>query len=252
MNLTSIIIDDEPQSQGILENYLSDFPEIKLLGTAHNVPKAYVLIKEQNPDLIFLDISMPGQNAFDLLELLPEKDFMIVFTTAHQEYAIRAFDARAMHYLLKPIDKDKLEEAVNRCLLEAKKNSLREIKEKKHLPLISSGIKLSIPQGDHHILLNAKKITRIEGAGSYSNIYTEEGKKHLVSKNIKAMEQLLEEYGFFRIHKSHIINLNFITEYNINNQGSLTLSDGTEVDISFRKKKEFTKRLKNHYSNNLH
>ncbi len=240
MGLTTLIIDDEPQSRGIIKEHLLAFPDIKLLGMAESASRALEMINTYNPDLLFLDVSMPGQNGFDLLKKLQQKDFMVVFITAHQEYAVEAFDARAIHYLLKPIDQDKFQEAINRCF--------KEVENKGHFKAKQAyaEIKLSIPTGDHHLLISSKKIIRIEADGSYSNIYTVEGKKYTVSKNIKFFDELLVQYGFFRIHKSHLVNLNYVEEYTLHSRNFLILTDKTEINISFRKRKEFIKLIRTH------
>ncbi|MEX0967526.1 MAG: LytTR family DNA-binding domain-containing protein [Bacteroidia bacterium] len=231
MQLRVIIIDDEPKSVRLLQGYLEEFSSVTVLDVGYNTQEAYALIMKHQPDLVFLDISMPGGNAFELLSKFRSRKFEVIFTTAFDQYALRAFEENALNYLLKPIDHSKLESTIQRCLkVLDKESTLAEEKE---------GFKLSIPAQYGYDLVDAKEIIRCEGEGNYTRLYTVMNKKYLVSQNIKIYEEKLVPHGFFRVHKRHLINLAFVDGFSRGKGGYVTLLDGTEVAISFRKKSEF-------------
>lgn len=202
MTLTAIIIDDERLARKELRSLLDDFPEISVLGEAKNLTEAVDLIISKKPDVVFLDIQLANENGFDLLGRV-EKDFQLVFVTAFDEFAIRAFEINAIDYLLKPVNSNRLAKTLER-LFEADEKI-----EAVHRKLEYED-RLFIEIGERSRFLKISTIKCICADGDYTQIYTDDGKKHLVTKPLKEWEDRLPEKFFFRIHRSTIINLEFI------------------------------------------
>lgn len=248
--MTAIIIDDENRHHETLGKMLKTFcPNIEVLGDAYSVAEAVDLIEKHSPQLVFLDIEMPGGNGFSLFEYFDEPPFEVVFTTAHDLYAINAIKYAALDYLMKPINIKELQEAVSRAeKVIRKKNG--DISNQK-IDVLRSNLKLedkrftkiALPSSDGIDFIEADFIIRAEAERSYSNFYLRDGKKVLVSKPLKEYESLLEQCNFFRIHKSHMINLNHIEKYVKGKGGYVIMNDGSHVDVSVRKKEDLLNRL---------
>jgi two-component system LytT family response regulator len=237
MKLNSIIVEDEETSRNILKNYLSKYcPNVTLLGEAANVDEALVLIKKHDLDLVFLDVEMPYGNAFDLLDKVNDRQFETVFVTAYDHYAIDALNAHASYYLLKPIDIDKLIDAVAYVTdIKEKENALQKSVLKPVLNHIQG--KITIPQQNGFEVLEISDILYCQADDNYTNIFLKD-KKKLVSKTLKYFEEALSENGFARVHKSYLVNVNAIVEYRKGKGGSVLLSNGKEVMVSPSKKKD--------------
>lgn len=237
MNLRTIVVEDEKTSRDILKNYLSKYcPQVQVLGEASNVEEALVLIGNHELDLVFLDVEMPYGNAFDLLDKVGDRTFETVFVTAYDHYAIDALNAHASFYLLKPIDIDKLIEAVD---------YVREIKEKEQQlqntvlapkQQFTNG-KITIPLQNGFEVMEVGEILYCQADDNYTRIFLAE-KKKLVSKTLKYFEDILSVSGFARIHKSYLVNVNHIVEYRKGKGGSVVLSNGKEIMVSPSRKKE--------------
>ena len=236
MKLRTVLVEDEAQSREILRNYLKKYcPEIEILGEAANVSEGLDLIKESDPDLLFLDVEMPFGNAFDLLDQMPDRHFEVIFVTAYDQYAIDALNKHAAYYLMKPIDIDKLIEAVN---------YVKEIKEKERRfeeLVLKPGInkaegKITIPQQDGFLVLDVADILYGKADDNYTEIHLE-NKKILVSKTLKYFEEALSEFGFARIHKTYLVNINEIVKYRRGKGGSVVLSNGKELLVSAARKR---------------
>ena len=237
MKLRSIIVEDEETSREILRNYLVKYcPNVTLTGEASNVEEALALIRNNELDLVFLDVEMPYGNAFDLLDKVGDRQFETVFVTAYNHYAMDALNAHASYYLLKPISIDKLIEAVD---------YVSEIKNKENLlqnsvltPLNSqvSG-KITIPLQQGFEVLEIADILYCQADDNYTHIFLKQGKK-LVSKTLKYFEDLLAENGFARVHKSYLVNVNCIVEYRKGKGGSVVLSSGKQIMVSPARKKD--------------
>lgn len=238
MNLRAIIVEDEETSRDILKNYLEKYcPTVALKGEASNVEEALVLIRNNELDLVFLDVEMPYGNAFDLLDKVGDRQFETVFVTAYDHYAIDALNTHASFYLLKPISIDKLIEAVDYVSeIKEKENSLENSVVQ---PLHShvSG-KITIPQQNGFEVLQIEDILYCQADDNYTQIFLKEGKK-LVSKTLKYFEEILSESGFARVHKSYLVNVNAVVEYRKGKGGSVVLSSGKQIMVSPAKKKEF-------------
>ncbi len=238
MELRAILVEDEETSREILRNYLTKYcPTVQLVGEASNVEEALVLIRNNELDVVFLDVEMPYGNAFDLLDKVGDRQFETVFVTAYNHYAIDALNAHASYYLLKPISIDKLIEAVDYVSeIKEKEISLQNtVLQPKHQHVEG---KITIPQQNGFEVLHISDILYCQADDNYTQIYLKEGKK-LVSKTLKYFEDTLSESGFARVHKSYLVNVNAVVEYRRGKGGSVVLSSGKQIMVSPAKKKAF-------------
>jgi len=237
MTLRAIIVEDEETSREILKNYLAKYcPNVTLLGEAANVEEALVLIRNNDLDLVFLDVEMPYGNAFDLLDKVGDRQFETVFVTAYNHYAIDALNAHASYYLLKPISIDTLIEAVDYVSeIKEKENNLQNTVLQPKLRQVVG--KLTIPLQNGFEVLETSEILYCQADDNYTNIFIND-KKKLVSKTLKYFEEALSKSGFARVHKSYLVNVNAIVEYKKGKGGSVVLSNGKEIMVSPSRKKE--------------
>lgn len=256
MKLKALIVDDEEFARKNLAMLLEDYcPEIEVIGEASRKDQAKAIIESSHPDVVFLDIRMPsGAEGFELLDEIENKDFLVVFVTAFKDYAIRAFNASAVYYILKPIDIEELRTAVDR-LVEAKKifkedpsnyntyfESLKDLSNNLLRQKQSNRIAISHTKGLK--IVEDDTIVRLEASGNCTTIYFTDGTRYLDTRTLKVYENLLNPQKFSRIHKSHIINLEQLTEY-VNEDGHFAvLKGGTRVPIARNRVTEFVKMLK--------
>jgi two-component system LytT family response regulator len=239
MNLKTIIVEDEQTSREILKNYLTKYcPTVDVLGEASNIDEAMVLIRNNDLDLIFLDVEMPYGSGFDLLDKFDKTDFEVVFVTAYNQYAIEALNNHASYYLLKPISIDELIKAVDYVTqIKIKEN---ELQHAVLVPKISAtNNKITIPTQDGFEVLEMKDIIYCKADDNYTEIFLENNQKKLVSKTLKYFEDILKESGFARIHKSFLVNVSYIASYKKGKGGTISLSNGKELSVSASKKAEF-------------
>lgn len=243
MKYTAIIIDDEKGALNSLHKLLEKHcPQIEVISTANSLDSAFEEIIKHKPNLLFLDIEMGKSTAFDLLEKFTNIPFDIIFTTAYNHYAIKAIRFSALDYLLKPIDPEELKHAVDKFVSKKHDEELLNIKFATLLGNIKQENKnkrIAIADGDGLVFLEINDIIRCHSEGSYTTIYLREGKKIVVSKPIGEYEDLFNEENFFRVHRSHLININHIKKYMRGEGGYILMSDGAEVEVSRRKKNEF-------------
>ncbi|WP_262733541.1 LytR/AlgR family response regulator transcription factor [Gaetbulibacter sp. NE] len=238
MKLKSIIVEDEETSRDILKNYLKKYcPNVDVLGEAANVDEALVLIRNNDLDLVFLDVEMPYGNAFDLLDKVGDIDFETVFVTAYNHYAIEALNAHASYYLMKPISIDELIKAVDYVTeIKTKEDALQD---QVLVPKTNSvNGKITIPQQDGFEVLNTADILYCKADDNYTEIYLNTNKKKLVSKTLKYFEDALSDSSFARVHKSYLVNVNEVTKYVKGKGGSVILSNGKQIMVSASKKSE--------------
>lgn len=237
MKLRTILVEDEETSREILKKYLAKYcPKVEVLGEAANVDEALVLIRNHELDLVFLDVEMPYGNAFDLLDKVGDRTFETVFVTAYNQYAIDAVNAHASYYLLKPIDIDKLIDAVDYVHeIKTKENSLQNAVLQPKIAQVSG--KITIPVQHGFEVLEIADILYCQADDNYTKIFIG-SKKKLVSKTLKYFEEILSDHGFARVHKSYLVNVNAITEYKKGKGGSVTLRSGKEIMVSPSKKKD--------------
>lgn len=238
MKLKSIIVEDEETSRDILKNYLKKYcPNVDVLGEAANVDEALVLIRNNDLDLVFLDVEMPYGNAFDLLDKVGDIDFETVFVTAYNHYAIEALNAHASYYLMKPISIDELIKAVDYVTeIKTKEDALQD---QVLVPKTNSvNGKITIPQQDGFEVLNTADILYCKADDNYTEIYLNTNKKKLVSKTLKYFQDALSDSSFARVHKSYLVNVNEVTKYVKGKGGSVILSNGKQIMVSASKKSE--------------
>lgn len=238
--IKALIIDDEVRAANVLQLMIERYiPEITQLRIATHAAEARALIKEFKPELVFQDIVMPGKNGFELLNELGEINFEIIFTTAYDEYAIRAIRFSALDYLLKPINAEELKTAVNRFITKKEKlqpgvlvkNLLYNLEHKNE-----SEFKLAVPTITGALFFRPSEIIRLEGESNYSRFCLTGGRKYLSAKTMKEYEEILVQHNFMRIHKSHLVNRKFIESYQ--HEGSVMLLDKTILPVSRQRKQE--------------
>jgi two-component system LytT family response regulator len=243
--LKAIIIDDIEQARKTLKKDLNTYcPEIEIVGEAGGVVEGARLLQKVQPDVLFLDIQMNDGSGFDLLEILKEIPFRIIFTTASDAHAIKAFRFSAVDYLLKPIDPEELKEAVRKAseMLHGKEKGIELLKN-----TMSSGgkkqEKLALHSLDKIHIVTITDILRCESNINYTEFHFSGGRKLLVTRTLKDFEELLSGHGFFRVHNSHLINTRYIKEFIKTDGGYLVMQDGTNVPVSSRKRPEVMKML---------
>ncbi|RUA33714.1 MAG: DNA-binding response regulator, partial [Bacteroidetes bacterium] len=201
-----LIIDDERLARKELSNLLTEYKDIEILGEAANADEAEQLIDKLNPDLIFLDIQMPGKTGFELLETL-EKTPKVIFTTAYDEYALKAFEFNALDYLLKPIEPKRLSESINKIRKEVE---AQEEKQKKSNQLTVND-QVFVKDGDNCWFVKLKDVRLFESDGNYIKVYFDKNKP-MIHKSLNALDEKLDNKHFFRVSRKHIINLEWIDE----------------------------------------
>jgi len=241
--IRAIIIDDEKGSIDSLIWELENFQDrVKLEATTQSPKEGLELIKTIQPDLVFLDIHMPEMDGFQFLKTVKDVNFKIIFTTAYDQYAIKAFKVNALDYLLKPIDEDDLSAALTKVETASKDMDLAKRLEYlfKSFGQQNSNYKhIIVPTSDGLEFIEIDKIQRCQSDSNYTYIHIVDEKPILIAKTLKEVEDLLEGNEFYRIHHSHLINVRYIRKYNNGKAGSITMKDGTLIPISRRRKKEF-------------
>ncbi|MCB0543045.1 MAG: response regulator transcription factor [Lewinellaceae bacterium] len=237
--LKALIVDDEPKAREILHFHIQHFiPEISRVEMAGSVPEALQLIHTFQPDILFLDIVMPQQDGFDLLNALEDWDFDVIFTTAHDQYAIKAIRFSALDYLLKPVDPDELQAAVSRHLEKKEERPQRQelyrnFVSNLHAPR-DNEFKLAIPTADGTYFFQTKEIIRCQADRNYTVFHLTGPRRFVASRTLGEYDEILNEHGFLRVHKSHLVNLDFID--NFMGKDYIRLYDKTEIEVARRRK----------------
>jgi len=246
-----VIIDDEQDAINSINLIVNEYcSNAEIIGTASSAAEGRNVILNQKPDLVFLDIEMPRGNGFDLLEMLPERSFEIIFITAYNNFAIKAFKYSAIDYILKPIDIDELVQAVDRAekRINLYKKNDSENRDRYDVLLdniqTSQPTKIMVPTSEGQIYLEISDINRIEAEGSYSTIFLNNKTKLLVSKNLKEFENMLSSNDFFRPHNSHLINLEFVKKYVLKDGGYIEMTKDIVVPRSRRRKESFIDKMR--------
>ncbi len=241
--LKAILIDDEPECLLTLAHDLGTYcPGIEIVAQCTSGKEAIKLIHTHNPDVLFLDIDMPYINGFDLLEMVPDVDFEVIFTTAYDKYAIQAFKISAVDYLLKPIDPEPLVAAVEKVrILREKGNTsqqisflIQQIKDLEN----NTVRKIALPTFDGLEFIHMDDILYCQSDGAYSHVFFTDGSKMYISKTLRYLEDALCNFHFFRVHNSYIVNLNHVKQYSKTDGGLIILSDGKKVRVSRSRKDE--------------
>jgi two-component system, LytTR family, response regulator len=237
--IRSLIIDDEPDGRNALQSQLARYcPQVTVVGMAEGVADAYEKINDLDPELLFLDIKMDDGTAFDLLQKFTQIRFKIIFVTAFDEYAIEAIRYSALDYLLKPVRPTLLIEAVEKM---AKSNRIEKLEEQVGILLQQSARreKIALPTTDGLIFVKITDVLRCESDGSYTRFVLHSGKMHMVSRTLKEFEELLPATVFFRAHKSHLINTNYIAQYINRDGGMVVMDNGDQVPLARNRKDDF-------------
>lgn len=238
--LKALLVDDMPQAlEALKADLLAHCPDISVVGTAGSVVEAAKMIRQTPPDLLFLDILLGDGTGFDLLDIFPNLRAKVVFVTASDEHALRAFRYAAIDYLLKPVDPEQLKEAVHKAQHQVRgaAESLQLLRETIRRPEVLP-TRLSLNSQDRIAVVEIAQIVRCEADGNNTRFVLSSGEKILVTKTLKQYEQLLEQHQFIRVHQSHLVALPYIREYVKKDGGYLRMKNGELVAVSVRKKAE--------------
>lgn len=242
-----LIIDDENRTRELIARMIDSFEyDVETIPEGENVQSGIAAIEKHQPDIVFLDIQMPDGTGFDVIRSIEDKNFEVIFITAHEEFAIKAIKFSALDYLLKPVDAGELKSALEKALA-----TLDEKRETKQFDALQSNIKpnekrrlvLKTQESVHVVELD--QIIRCEADRNYTSFYLVDNKKILVSKTLKEYETLLSGYNFLRVQQSHLVNIAFVDRYDKKNGGAVVMKDGSEVPLSPAKRDIFFKRLEN-------
>ena len=227
--LTAIIVDDERLARNALRTLIDEVDEIEIIGEADNITSATTLIAKEKPDVIFLDIQMPGESGFDLLEKI-DTPARVIFVTAFDEFALRAFDVNALDYLMKPVSLSRLKTSVERLFEDKGRESVSEKK-------LQYNDRLFLLFNTHYLFLKVDSLVYISASGDYSEVHLKDGKKGLTNKSMQEWENRLPDTMFCRIHRSTIINLDYVEKIDewFNNAFKLHLKDVSEPFIMSRR-----------------
>ncbi len=237
--IKAVIIDDERKAREYLTNLIkNNFPLIEVIGQAESVESGKQLISETKPELLFLDVQMQDGTGFDLLAAIDRSNLQVIFVSAYDHFAITAIKFSAIDFLVKPVDTIELQRAIDKV---KSQNSLVEVKQK--LDLLLSNLnhidKIALTSINGIEFVKIENIIRCEADSNYTIFYLTGAKKIMVSKSLKEFEEILSTKGFFRIHKSAIINLSFLKKYIKGDGGTVILEDGSELQVSRRRKEDF-------------
>jgi two-component system LytT family response regulator len=248
MELTAVIVEDERMGLINLRNMLgAHCPQVAIIGEADGVESGFALLRREDiqPDVVFLDINLSDGKAFQLLERLRPADFDIIFVTAYDQFAMKACAYSSIGYILKPIDPDLLVEAVSRV------HSREKARTDERLALLEQYRQhpnrmelMSIAGVDSIHFVKARNIVRLEAEDNYTHIYLTSGQRVTASKTIKLYETLLAPFNFYRVHKRHLINMNFMAKFVKGEGGYLVMQDGTRIEVSRRRRPAFLDRLR--------
>jgi two-component system LytT family response regulator len=243
--MKAVIVEDELHSRETLKNLIEEFcPDVEVSGMAGSVKEAVELIRQVKPNVVFLDIELQVGTGFDVLAQLSELTFDVIFTTAYEHYAIRAIKFSSLDYLLKPIDLEELQQAIDKA-----RTHQNESARKQQLEILLANIgekglkKICLATSDRLEFVQVDEIVMCEASGSYTNVYLKENRKIMVSKNLKEYETLLSSENFMRVHNSFLINLNQVKQFVKSEGGFILMKNNQQVSISPKKRDEFFDRM---------
>jgi len=245
--LSALIIDDEQDSRETLRNYIAKYcPNVHISTECANIQEAKKAIQTYQPDFVLLDIEMPYGNAFDLLEQFEKIDFEIIFVTAFSQYAVQAFNLSAAHYLQKPVDIDELIEAVEK--VQKRLETTEKINSSKILLDNLSAIniqhqKVVLPLLDGFMVVKLNEILYCEANDNFTCFYLNDGQKHLICRKLRFYENALSPHGFCRVHRSFMINLEFVKRYIKGKGGTVILENGREIPVANGRKGMFLEKM---------
>ena len=238
--IKTILIDDEPDSIETLKLMLGDHPSIEVIATFTNSERAAGELVSLQPDLVFLDVEMPVLSGFELLERLGDVNFNVVFATAYNQFALKAFRFNALDYLIKPVNNEELQQVIEKA---GKRNHLHKDQLSSLKKQLRDGTitKIAIPEQTGITFIDIKDIVFVEASGNYSSIVLNSNKKLLITRNLKDIQDVLEEQSFLRIHRQYIINLNLVKSFN-RNEGLLTMITGDTLPVARSQKQNLVEK----------
>lgn len=234
-----ILVDDEPKSTLVLSRLINDnFPDLIIVGVANNSDSAKVLLQEQDPDLVFMDIELGDSLGFDILDSFLEPFFQVIFVTAYSQYALKAFQYAATDYLLKPVSLESLEKSINRVRKTLKKelDIVTEIPREKTY--------LSLSRGEGIEMIDLQELIYFEASGSYTRVVMRNGRTQVLSSHIGAVEEQINNKWLFRIHRSYMVNFMAIKRVIKDGYYKVEMDNGEVLEVSRRNKSEFIKRIR--------
>ena len=240
--ITCVIVEDEPAAREALMAYLAKYcPQVQVIGEAHNARQAVEVLHALTPQLVFLDVELPFGNAFDILDGCNDLKFETIFVTAFSEYSLRALNQSAAYYLLKPVNIEELIVAVDIAIKEIERNQYFDrnsvvVSNFKEQQAVRRHVILPTLEGFEVVKMS--EIIRLQGNGNFTDIFLSDGTKKMACRFLKHYDEVLS-HPFIRVHRSHIINLDFVKSYHKNSGGSVVLTDNSEVDISANYKEQF-------------
>jgi two-component system LytT family response regulator len=238
--LTAILVDDMPIALEMLENDITNnHPEIKIIGKAKSVVEASKLLRTTQPDILFLDIMLGDGTGFDILEIVPDLKSKIIFVTASDSFAIKAFKFAAIDYILKPYSDEDLAASIEKAQnqIQPDKEQLNVLQEAVASPN-NRPSKISLHTSEKIIVVNIEDIIRCKSDNNYTTFHFNDNSKILVSKTLKQYSDMLKEVGFLRVHQSHLVNTIYIKEFIKSDGGYLILKDKSNIPVSVRKRNE--------------
>lgn len=244
--INAILIDDEPYCVEVLATLLQKYcPEVNLLATCASGEEGLKAIRDGKPDLVFLDVEMPHMNGFQMLEALPAVDFDLIFTTSYDQYAIKAIRFSALDYLLKPIDREELQRAVQKAGRRTPAPLTQQLElllQKINQPATRVN-KVALPTMEGLQMITVNNIISCASDSNYTVLQLKDKQKLVVSRTLKEIEELLEEHSFLRVHHSYLANLNEVNKYVKGEGGYLVMSDGSHIDVSRSRKDSVVRKL---------
>lgn len=244
--LRSVIIEDEAHNLNLLTSLLTRYcPEVQILGDSRHVYKAVETIQRIKPDLVFMDIQLEDGTAFDVLQLLPEITFRLIFVTAFERYAVKAFRFSALDFLVKPLDLNELVDAVRKAMTESVRGYSQQILNASHCYATQSFNKIALRDHESIHLIEVDNIVYCKADSNYTTFFFTDGKPIMVSKTIKEYELVFHDSGFLRIHRSYLINLKHLKQYLKGEGGVVLMSDESKIPVGESRKEELSAFLRN-------
>ena len=240
--LSTVIIDDQKICSEMIKDILAkDCPEVEVVAIRDSGEEGIKAIKKHQPDLVILDVEMPGMNGFEMLREIKDPAFDVIFVTAHDKYSIEAIRLHALDYLLKPVLPHELIAAIRQVIQKQSEDKLKQINSLlKHIDDNKRSVKrVALPLGDGLLFFDLADIVHCESDGNYTTLFMVSGQKMMVTKTLKDIEVLFKGNDFFRIHHSHLVNMNHIRKYVRGNGGYLIMSNGASIIVARSKKQEF-------------
>lgn len=244
-----IIVDDEPTVRNAIAALLTEhFPDIRILSSVGTVKEGFNAISNMAPELLFLDVELPDGNGFDLLKMISNIDFKVIFITGHQEYALDAIKVSALDYILKPFDTDELRAAVEKArkIINHDEQQLKLHTLNENLQNKRTLKRIILSTSDNLHIISINDIIRAEADSNYTTFWLSEGKRIMVSRTIKEYDGMLSGSGMIRVHQSHLVNLTFIEKFVKRDGGYLEMKDGSKIPVSANLKKQVLRAIKDH------